>query len=272
VTHIVPSRVVQFIDAAFAWSKDRAGQRLTQDHALEVAAIVDLVDAMPEAHLATLEVDEHVRLLGAIAGMRAAVAGWRSGGHPGHATPLSVMQGLRGWHPISTVRALLEKCPDDIPTLAAHELGFLGDAELQYALRMDISNAHHAHARRDFKSATVLGGSVVEALLCWALRRVDVETLKGAIASSDHKKLNPSMTGWSLGNLLTVGKALAVLKPETHDVADTVRDYRNLIHPERAARLGMACDEGTSHVALGCLLHVIRDVDAWAVRQGTGGT
>lgn len=264
---IVPSQIVHFIAASFEWSKERGGKSLNQDHTSPVAAIIELVDQMPESHLASLTVDEHVRLVGAVAAMRAAVAGWRSGGHPGHATPLTVMAGLGGWHPVSIVRSLLEKCPDDVPALASHELAFLGDPALQFDLRLDITNARNAHAGRDFKSATVLSGSVIEALLYWALRQVDETTLRSAIAASSKTDLKPTLARWDFASFLAVEEQLKVLKSETRRVADTVRNYRNLIHPERADRLGMVCDEGTSLVAIGGVLQVIRDVEAWAGRQ-----
>jgi hypothetical protein len=199
--------------------------------------------------------------------MRACVEAWQGYGNPGYAVQLRAMTGLDNWHPVSLVRALLQKCPDQAPALATSELAFLGDGALRYDLRLDISNANRAHASRDYKSATVLSGSAIEALLFWALGRVDERARIDAIAASGNKKLDPAMTRWDLRNFLAVEEQLGVLKKETHQIADTVRDYRNLIHPEKAARLGMACDEGTSHTALGGLLHVIRDVGAWAKRK-----
>lgn len=269
MTRVVPSQVVRFIADAFAWSTTRAGSRVDQDNALAIAAIIELVGQVPEANLAALGVEEHAHFLSAIAAMRAAVAGWRGVSHPSFAVPLAVLPGLRGWHPVSLVRSLLEKCPDETPALGTHELAFLGDAALQFDLRLDISNARNAHGGRDFKSATVLCGSVIEALLYWALRQVDEPSLRSAIAASSKTELKPTLARWDFAGFLAVEEQLRILKSETRRVADTVRNYRNLIHPERAARLGMVCDEGTSLVAIGGVLQVIRDVDAWARSSGS---
>ena len=49
------------------------------------------------------------------------------------------------------------------------ELVFIPDAGLREGLRLDISTANQALANGEWKAATVLAGSVVEALLLWAV-------------------------------------------------------------------------------------------------------
>jgi hypothetical protein len=44
--------------------------------------------------------------------------------------------------------------------------------------------------------------------------------------------------------------------------ARLARNYRNLIHHGRAIRLGEACDQGTAHIAIGAVDHVIRDLES----------
>jgi hypothetical protein len=63
-----------------------------------------------------------------------------------------------------------------------------------------------------------------------------------------------------LHQFIEVAADLGVLKPDTCSAARLAQNFRNLIHPGRAARLAQTCDRATAHSAVGALLHVIRDL------------
>ena len=51
-----------------------------------------------------------------------------------------------------------------------------------------------------------------------------------------------------------------LISPDTCNAARLARNFRNLIHPGRAARLAQVCDRATAYSAVGALEHVIRDL------------
>jgi hypothetical protein len=55
---------------------------------------------------------------------------------------------------------------------------FLNDPDLAEALRADIATASSALRNGEWKAATVLSGSVIEALLLWALQKTHAPTIK----------------------------------------------------------------------------------------------
>jgi hypothetical protein len=63
------------------------------------------------------------------------------------------------------IRRALAACPDESPAPETRELAFIEDTELRDGLRLDISAINRALSNSEWKAATVLAGSVVEALL-----------------------------------------------------------------------------------------------------------
>jgi hypothetical protein len=65
---------------------------------------------------------------------------------------------------------------------------------------------------------------------------------------------------WNLHEYIEVAEALGVITPDTATQARLAKDFRNLIHPGRAARLGQTCDRGTALSAVAAVEHVVRDL------------
>jgi hypothetical protein len=65
---------------------------------------------------------------------------------------------------------------------------------------------------------------------------------------------------WELHQFIEVAGHLGLLEPDTCNAARLARNFRNLIHPGRVARLAQTCDRGTAYSAVGALDHVIRDL------------
>jgi len=173
--------------------------------------------------------------------------------------------GFGNLNPVTLVRRALARCPDEAPAPQAAELAFIMDVELRQALRIDISEAYRAYAEGSWKAATVVAGSVVEALLLWALRQrpsADVTTAVNAllVAGTLNQTPGPELEKWNLHEYIEVSHQLDIITVETAAQCRLTKDYRNLIHPGRAARLGLDCDRATSLSALAGLEHAIRDL------------
>src|SRR5439155_3469276 len=120
-------------------------------------------------------------------------------------------------------------------------------------------------SNRGWKSATVVAGSVVEALLLWAIdQKPPAEQTRAIQDATSKKKLSaqpdPSLDQWVLAQLIPVAAELKLIEDDTEKQADLARDFRNYIHPGRVRRKGKRCDEATAHGARAAVLLVIRDL------------
>jgi len=151
-------------------------------------------------------------------------------------------------------------CPDQAPTQETTALPFITDPELRERIRLDMSTAHRALAEGEYKAATVLAGSAVEALLLWKIQEREKQkpgVLAPIIAAL---KLNADPENWVLHQYIEVALQLKLIAPETVTQASQARDFRNLIHPGLAKRKAQKCDRGTAHAALSAVELVARDV------------
>jgi len=111
-----------------------------------------------------------------------------------------------------------------------------------------------------WKAATVIAGSVAEALLLDALlkRAAEAQAAGKALEPPVEKKLD----SWDLDALTKVAAKLGVIDGGTADACKLARGFRNLIHPGRSRRLEITCDRGTAFIAVAAVDHVIRDLRA----------
>jgi hypothetical protein len=166
------------------------------------------------------------------------------------------------------IREALAKCPDQIPSPATAELLFVSDIALRESIRLDMSSATNALHSGEWKGATVLAGAATEALLLWAIQENENKksgVIQGAISilmTSGKLKNRPdgNPERWYFSELIEVASNLGLIKPDTAIHARLGKDFRNLIHPGRAARLGLVCDKGTALSALATVELVARDL------------
>ena len=65
---------------------------------------------------------------------------------------------------------------------------------------------------------------------------------------------------WTFTELIEVARQVAVIEEDTATQTRLCKDFRNLIHPGPAARLGQVCDRGTALSALAAVELVARDL------------
>jgi hypothetical protein len=101
--------------------------------------------------------------------------------------------------------------------------------------------------------------AAAEALLLWAIERKtpsDVETARVIVIPSASTDVNR----WDFDGYIKVAQQLLLVDPETAKQAHLAREFRNLIHPGRSARLAKVCDKGTAHSALASVELIVRDL------------
>jgi hypothetical protein len=256
---VVPSQIVELIDQLYPQAKE--GTRVDARTGPTLAAIAAAAKAIPP-ELLTLtggDLSDYIVVLAMIdMSQKQSLAIER---------PLNVPE-HRGISPIVLLRQALAKCPDETPAPGTTELLFIRDVDLRESIRRDISAAAQDLSNGEWKGATVLAGSAMEALLLWALQRLEQHNagvLGGAVSAlledrtlSKKPDLNPER--WNLIELIAVASELSVISSRTAIQARLAKDFRNLIHPGRAARLREVCDRATALSALAAVEHVVRDL------------
>ena len=225
---VLPSQIVTMIDQVYPWAKladPGAAGSLEPTHAPTVGAIAELIDRMPERLLSALTPGEHAQFVAALAGLRVSLKMWETLGDFDSLHTVRSRGELGGGHPVSTVRALLAKCPDEAPSESVSEMNFLSDSELAEELRLDITTAHSAHGNGEFKAAAVMAGSVIEALLLWALLRrppgdCDSAFRKWAgrradLRESPPRSLKSDLLKWDLEEYIAIARYIPLLSSET---------------------------------------------------------
>jgi hypothetical protein len=242
---VVPSQIVALIDDAFPQAKTDLRFPVYLGNAATVKALVDLCQMIPP-ELITISGADYSDYVRGVASLETALNRWihRGGDDP----PTEI----RKMSPLVIIREALSKCPDASPAPSTSGLNFIPDPVLRESIRLDLSSANNAMSNGEWKAATVLAGSVVEAML---LRVVD-----GHVSLGNIKKPSGNPNEWGLSDLGRVALDLSLIKRATWNQVQLAKDFRNLIHPGRSQRLSEACDRGTALSALAAAELVARDL------------
>jgi hypothetical protein len=260
---VVPSQVVGLIDLNFPTAKSTPDFPLYSNSAGILNAIVRLTHEIPTELLA-LNANQYSDLVCGLESVSSAVTRWHQRG--GDDPPARV----NGKSPVAVVRESLSRCPDEIPEPGTVGLVFITDSALQDSIRLDISAANRDASNGEWKGATVLAGSAAEALLLWAIKDAEqksARSIAGAIAAlrsagtfGQQQPGGNNPERWFFAELIEVAHQLGKIGDTTTAQVSLCKDFRNLIHPGRAIRLGQICDRGTALSALAAVEFIARDL------------
>lgn len=256
---IVPSQVVELIDRTFPWAitQDPSKRyRIMAEHDGVLSAIVSMIDSIP-ADLVTLTPQDYSNYTAAFWTIRAQLDSWRAHGESGF---IDRVKGVDPRNPVAVLRECLSKCPDEPAPVTAKEFAYIKDADLRRNLLGDLAGVSRALSNGEWKAATVLGGSCLEALLLWAtteMKNSDVAGFTTAVKKATARMRQPAPPAdpeqWMLHQLLEVCLDLGLITDSTARQARLAKDFRNLIHPGRALRLAVSCNIGTACAARAAL-------------------
>jgi hypothetical protein len=236
-----------------------AQQAMPASYRGQLEAVLTLMEQVPN-ELITLHDREYADLIASIAAARNILKRWEMHREP----DLIPIPGLSSLNPVVVIHHALARCPDQFPSPGTSELAFLLPDDRRENLRLDISTANRALATGEWKVATVLAGSSVEALLLWALQQqsasIVTSTVSTLVGTSLQRRPPADLERWPLHEYIEVAAALGVISSDTAILARLAKDFRNLIHPGRAARLGQTCDRGTALSAMAAVEHVARNL------------
>jgi|GEM_PF-468058 hypothetical protein len=268
---IVPSEIVQFIEARFPGTKSLPAQAFACDFnsAGVLSTVLSLVDRLPE-NLTPLKSWKWIRFAEAYKEISNAIALWHSGQPNALIYELRYMRDGSGLNPVTAVRDALLDCPDEGTAIRADELLFLSDQGFRDTISQDISSVNQALSNAEWKASTVLAGSIVEALLLNAIiqfrdndsleydaardRSVQDSTLGKSLTNKPEN--NPSR--WTFEQYIHVAFVAGIISETIARECLLTKDYRNLIHHGASERKKQKCDRGTALVAVGAMEHVIK--------------
>ncbi len=113
---------------------------------------------------------------------------------------------------------------------------FITDEDFRGSLEADYAEMKDCFSAKSWKAVHVLAGSIVEAVLIDYLLTEELVQRKDAL-------------GLNLGDAIKLARQHNVISAKASDLSSVIRDYRNLIHPGRAIRLGETVNVDTAHVA-----------------------
>lgn len=257
---VVPSVVVNTIDLLWPRLKD---DDINKTNSGEIAGVLDLVYQIPE-ELLPLDPVAYAELVIARAHIKHQLESWASAPRdPGWLGPV---HGLNNRRPVNIIRDALANCDDSFPASGTTELAFIANNALREDLRIDISEVGHALASAEWKAATVLAGSAIEALLLWAIKQrtpAEIDAAKAAAVAPDRltEKPDNNITRWNLEEYIEVAKELSIIKEKTAKAAHLARQFRNFIHPGASQRASQKCSRATALSAAAGMHHVIEELE-----------
>ena len=127
---------------------------------------------------------------------------------------------------------------------------FIANPELRSIIERDYQEIPRCLAAEAYKAATVMCGSVLEALLLDALSADKPKARQSAKALKGNGGKVPKDLGkWSLRLMIAVGQDLQILPTTILGMSDPIREYRNLIHPAVEMRKKIAAEREEARAA-----------------------
>jgi hypothetical protein len=245
-----PSTIVEFMKATYSWLPDQTPSNEPRNPG-EIRALLTMLDRLPDERLNPTDLTSFILSIEQLKSGLAVDGGkWR----PFQSTEA---------RSVRTIYHLLDSCPDDAPAVGTSEPAFISDLDLRADLHRDLAEVNRSLHNREWKGATVPAGSILEALLLWALQHKRTAAELHAVADALRKKIDLTrrpLDRWDLFELIEYAHATELISDATNAAANLCREYRNLIHPGKTIRLKTKCNRATALLATGAVEAVINDL------------
>lgn len=140
-------------------------------------------------------------------------------------------------------------------------LDFMVDGDLRAIVERDLDELDAAIVAGLHKCSAILAGSVVEGLL------IDMLDQNRAIAQTHMAQRRHFPEDASLGDLVDIATKEMLLEAVASGLVDHLKDFRDLVHPDRERRTKPKVDAATAGALVSLLRLVVRDLVA-AARDG----
>ncbi|MDA2931307.1 hypothetical protein MYX84_15415 [Acidobacteria bacterium AH-259-O06] len=259
-----PKSIVSFIDRYFPeanMSPDKADRVIVGQRRGSFENLLDFIKTLPDELLPTDD-DDYILLSQATSHIRAVLDEISEGGGDRELKHIPV-SGRK--NALVEIRRILKNCPEQFIPPEIAGLDFVKDLAYRTMLREDLSEFESYLQHRHWKAATVLGGSLLEAVLLDMLSGVKHKAIKAKSAPKQKGEVK-DLEDWGLHSCLEVAHELEMIGDATHEIGMCAKDARNLIHPGRAIRLALDFDSGTAYSVKAALENAFRDLKSGTVR------
>jgi len=154
----------------------------------------------------------------------------------------------------------LKELNEDDSVYELHEQSweFIKDDELKKIIVRDYDELRRILKVQAPKSAIVLSGSILEAVLVNIIRQNEDKGKQAYLKVFTKVTSAPPIQEWSLNQLILIGAELGILDGDTKRHADVIREYRNLIHPMVEVRRNSGLDNEILIAHLSLLKRIFR--------------
>lgn len=225
--------------------------------------LLDLIEALPDELLPTDE-NDYILLNQATQHIRAVLDEYSEG--KGERELQHISHSGRK-NALVEIRRILKNCPERFIPSEIAGLDFVKDAAYRTKLREDLAEFESYLQHGEWKAATVLGGSLLEAVLLATLVGDRARAIKAKLAPREKGEVK-DLENWGLHPCLEVTHELEMIEDAAHKIGMCAKDARNLIHPGRAKRLALEFDDGTAYAVKAALENAFRDLQKWHSNRG----
>jgi hypothetical protein len=141
------------------------------------------------------------------------------------------------------------------PVTDTKSFHFISENSLRKILERDYLEVQRNIISTNWKSAIILSGGSIEAILLDLLQKNE------QIAKASEKAPSaPSLSKWNLDELIEVAVNESLVGKGVAKLSHSVREYRNLIHPGAEIRSGLKVEPEEAKIAIEVLHILIREL------------
>ncbi len=136
----------------------------------------------------------------------------------------------------------------------------VADAALCMHLKVLWGEADLAYKGGAYLATVVMLGSLLEGVLLGKAQGNQARAQTATTAPKDGTSSVRQLDKWRLVNLIEVAAEVGWIHRTRGDFSDILRDYRNLVHPQKAATTGYNIDKGAAGIAWKVVVETLRDL------------
>jgi hypothetical protein len=149
---------------------------------------------------------------------------------------------------------------DVSPGVAPDFTPVAADPRLAAHLQVLWQEAAASYKAEAFLATVIMLGSLLEGALLGKAQANRAAAIGATKAPMDKTGKVLDLEKWRLVQLIEVASELHWIKKDRGDYSTTLRDYRNLVHPWKAASTGYSVDRGTANVSWQVVKETLRDL------------
>ena len=139
------------------------------------------------------------------------------------------------------------------------KLRYINNKELRKLIKEDLNEINICISNKAWKSAVVLSGGVIEAILYDWLSLINNNDIKDAYYKCYQKAMNKKLNKLSFSEYIDITSNLGLLSSLKIQLTDVIRNYRNLIHPDVNLRKNIRADESIAKISIDYILGLLEE-------------